>query len=297
MEEHRTDTAATTRLALAAAAVTGVQVGATIVATRAVADEIGPFSLAFLRYAIGVACLLPAVVVVGGLPRMSYRDLLPVALLGVVQFGGVIALLNHGLTRIPAGRGALIFAAFPLFTLLLAAALGRERLTLPKASGVLLALAGVALVIGPVGQDHGTADHIGDISILAAALCGGACSVLSAPYLRRYPALPLGVLAMLVSVAFLAVPASIGEEPLRAVSHLGGAAWGAVLFIGVGTGVGHFLWFWALGRATPTQVTVFLSLSPVTAVLLGATLLGEPVPPMTLPALVCLATGFWLTGR
>ena len=50
----------TARLALAAAAATGVQVGAAIVATRLVVDQTGPGSLAFLRYLIGVLFLLPA---------------------------------------------------------------------------------------------------------------------------------------------------------------------------------------------------------------------------------------------
>ena len=51
-----------TALAVVAAAITGVQVGAAITATRYVAGEISPASLAFLRYAIGVACLIPAIV-------------------------------------------------------------------------------------------------------------------------------------------------------------------------------------------------------------------------------------------
>ena len=48
-----------TAWAVLAAAVTGVQVGAAITATRYVAADISPASLAFLRYAIGVACLVP----------------------------------------------------------------------------------------------------------------------------------------------------------------------------------------------------------------------------------------------
>ena len=55
MKRHET-------LALAAAAVTGVQVGAALVASRFVIHDIGPASLAFLRYAIAVLCLAPFVI-------------------------------------------------------------------------------------------------------------------------------------------------------------------------------------------------------------------------------------------
>ena len=116
-----------TTLALFAAAATGVQVGAAITATRYVAADISPASLAFLRYAIGVACLVPALAFVRA--RFAWRDVLPIALLGIGQFGILIALLNYGLKTVPAGRGALIFASFPLLTLMFAAAIGREHVT------------------------------------------------------------------------------------------------------------------------------------------------------------------------
>src|SRR5262249_7142133 len=102
--------------AVMAAAATGVQVGATIVATRIVVDQSGPASLALLRYVIGFGCLLPFVLRSGKVPRFVGRDVLPIGLLGITQFGILIALLNYGLRFIPAGRGALIFATFPLLT-------------------------------------------------------------------------------------------------------------------------------------------------------------------------------------
>jgi len=261
-----------------------------------VAGQVGPFSLAFLRYAIGAACLLSVVAATRPFPRFAARDLAPIALLGTLQFGALIALLNFGLARIPAGQGALLFATFPLLTQLLAALLGREKLTSVKLGGVLLTLAGVAVALGGGGRSGGT-DPAGCLAVLAAALSGAVCSVFYRRFLQRYPALPVSALAMLASVVALAGPAIGSEDLLGAVRALRGGGWAAVLFIGVSSGVGYVLWLWALGRATPTQVTVFLSLSPVTAILLGAALLGEPVPPATMPGLACLVVGFWLTSR
>ena len=100
-----------TALAVLAAAATGVQVGAAITATRFVATDISPTALAFLRYAIGVACLVPPLLLA---PRMRFAraDILPIAALGIGQFGVLIALLNYGLQTVPAGRGALILSPF-----------------------------------------------------------------------------------------------------------------------------------------------------------------------------------------
>jgi drug/metabolite transporter (DMT)-like permease len=101
------------RLPLAAAAVTGILVGAAMVATRFVIDQMSPASLAFLRYLIGTCCLLPALLA-SEPARYERRDLLPIALLGIAQFGILIALLNYALQFIPAARAALIFATLPL---------------------------------------------------------------------------------------------------------------------------------------------------------------------------------------
>ena len=121
-------------LALLAAAATGVQVGATIVASRYVVAEVPPLTLALLRYAIGFLSLLPFVwrplrahPWPAGTTRPPARDLLAMAALGVGQFALLIALLNFGLQHIGAASAALIFSLFPLLTLLLAGALSGDR--------------------------------------------------------------------------------------------------------------------------------------------------------------------------
>ena len=122
-------------LALAAAAATGIQVGAALVATRFVVNDIGPASLAFLRYAVAVLCLVSPLLM-SARTRFAPRDLVVVMALGIVQFGILIALLNLGLHFISSTRAALLFATFPLMTMVIAALLGRENLTGTKAAGV-----------------------------------------------------------------------------------------------------------------------------------------------------------------
>ena len=287
----------TSGLPVAAAAATGILVGAAIVATRFVIDQTSPASLALLRYSIGSCCLLPRLLV-SPLVRFEPRDLLPIGLLGITQFGILIALLNFGLQFIPSARAALIFATFPLLTLLFAAALGHERLTTVKTLGVLLTIAGVGFALGERAvQGDGVGNQwLGELAVFASALSGAICSVLYRPYLRKYPTLDVSAFAMLASVGFLAVLAA-WEGFFNSLPRFTMGGWLAVLFIGTSSGVGYFLWLWALGRTTPTRVTVFLALSPVTATGFGALLLGERISPISLLGLACVALGLWLAHR
>jgi drug/metabolite transporter (DMT)-like permease len=281
-----------TSLALLAAAATGVQVGTAITATRFVADAISPASLAFIRYAIGVACLVPIVIMVPRI-RFARADVLPIALLGIGQFGVLIALLNYGLKTVPAGRGALIFASFPLLTLIVAAIAGHERVTLAKLAGILLTLVGVGFALGD--KIFGAAELGGELLIVAAAATGAICSVLYRPYLRRYPTLPVSAFAMAAAAGALVIPA-LWDDLLVSPSRLNAVQWAATIFIGISSGVFYVAWLWALKTVAATRVTVFLSLSPITAIILGVTLLGEPVTAGMIAGVACVAAGLWVAN-
>ncbi len=281
-------------LPLGAAAVAGILVGAATVATRFVIDQTDPASLALLRYLIGTACLLPAVLMSTGM-RFERRDIVPIGLLGIGQFGILIALLNFGLQYIGAAPAALIFATVPLLTMLLAAALGHERLSWFKSAGVALTIAGVALALSDKLAPAG-AGWTGEIAVLGSALCGAVCSVLYRPYLRRYPARQVSAFAMLASVLFLAVLAA-AEGFFASVPRFTPGGWLAVGFIGLSSGLGYYLWLWALQHTTPTRVTVFLALGPITATVLGSVFLSETTSPAFHLGLACVVLGLWLAHR
>jgi drug/metabolite transporter (DMT)-like permease len=281
-------------LPIAAAAATGILVGAAMVATRFVIGQTAPASLALLRYVIGFCCLLPPTLLSARV-RFEWRDLLPIGLLGITQFGILIALLNYALQFIPSARAALIFATMPLLTMMLATVLRHERLTLAKTAGVLLTILGVGFALGEKGIQRGGAAHewVGEMAVFASALSGAICSVLYRPYLRKYPTLPVSALAMLASVGFLAALAA-GEGFFGSLPRFTSGGWLAVVFIGISSGGGYYLWLWALNHTTPTKVTVFLALSPITAAGLGAFLLGENISTMLFLGLACVVFGLWI---
>lgn len=99
-----------------------------------------------------------------------------------------------------------------------------------------------------------------------------------------------------VSVLCLALLALFEHWPQR-VGALALDTWTVLAFIGLSSGAGYFAWLYALKHESPTRVTVFLARNPVTAALLGAGLLGEPIDRFALGALVLIALGLWLATR
>ena len=225
--------------------------------------------------------------------RFAPVDVLPIALLGIGQFGVLITLLNYGLRTVPAARGALIFATFPLLTLVVAAFLGHERVTTRKLAGILATLLGVFLALSD--KIAGAGSLVGELAILLSAATGAICSVLYRPYLARYPTLPVSAVAMMAAALALLIPAAL-DDLFAASTQLSRAAWAAIVFIGLSSGVGYVLWLWALKNIAATRVTVFLALSPITAAALGVALLGEPVTAGMVAGVICVAAGLWIAG-
>ena len=260
-----------------AAVAVGVQVGAATTVSRFVVGSLEPATLALLRYAIAVACLIPFVGI-GFVHRIRAPHRWPVALLGIGQFALFIYLLNWGLQRINSAEASLLLATMPLFAMLFAVLRGLERLNIARLLGVVLTILGIAVMVVGKLMTQQRADYawLGDIAVLLGAALGGFCSVLYRPYLRENSATDVGLLAMSASVLVLAI-AAIAEDSIGRVLHLSAKQWAAIGFIGLSSAIGYVLWLFALAHADSSKVTAFLALSPVTALLLGASVFGEPV--------------------
>ena len=75
-------------------------------------------------------------------------------------------------------------------------------------------------------------------------------------------------------------------------------AWGSMLAqTVVGAFASYLAWMWMLGRYPATEISVFVFLTPLFALLFGTLMLGEQVTPTLLGALALVALGIVLVNR
>jgi drug/metabolite transporter (DMT)-like permease len=277
-------------IALCAAALAGLQVGAATFVTHFVIAEAGPASLALFRYLIALVNLLP--VALGRLPAMRRTDIVPIGLLGVGQFGLLILFLNISLQRLDPGRVTLIFATFPILTMVFAIAIGRERFTWRGTAGIVMTVAGVALSVSSLlyfrHQDR--ENWIGAGAAFLSTIIGAICSIGYGPYLRRNPTVSVSFVAMAAAVAFLLIPSSL-EGLFSGWSGFTFGGWAAIAFIGASSGVGYFLWLHALSTLPASNVAAFLGLSPMLAIGLSALVLDAPYAVTDAAGLILVLAG------
>ena len=219
--------------------------GAAAVATRYLIGSADPFTLAALRFGIGVLCLLPMALLshVRFPPR---EDRLAVAGLGFMFFGVFFVLYNVALAYTTVARGTLALSTLPLMTMIAGALLGIEPLTARKTFGVLTAVGGVsaALATGLASAPPGA--WRGDLIMVAATLCMALYNVWTRPFIQRSSALGFVTASMAVGAAALVVVCVASGDAMRVLQFNGGQ-WLAAIYLGAGGGaLAFFLWVYAL---------------------------------------------------
>ena len=111
-------------------------------------EVLPPVGFSFLRYCLAAATLLVLLRVREGAIRVPRGDVLKILALGALGFGCYQILWPVALQSIPAGDSALLIAATPVMTALLAMAVGADTPNGVKLIGAFISFAGVALVIG-----------------------------------------------------------------------------------------------------------------------------------------------------
>ncbi|MBL0928886.1 MAG: DMT family transporter, partial [Alphaproteobacteria bacterium] len=227
--------------------------------------------------------------------RMAPKDFAAVVVLGILQFGVLIWLLNWGMAHVPAADGAVLFATFPLLAQIFAAWAGYEALSRDRVMGALCAFAGVVIALSGhlSGDGFGAGALLGAGAVLLSAIIGAACSVAYRPYIGRYPPLAVGTIAMLASLVAL-VPLSFMQD---AATSLDAGGWAAVVGLGISSGVFYWLWLVALKVIGAARTSVFLSLGPPAAGIIGAVWLGEWPGIELWAGMVAVAFGLRLATR
>ena len=283
----------------AGAFVAAMLFGASVVAVRVAVRDIPPLTLAILRFGQGSFLLLLLLLIwARDLLRIRVSDVPYLLLLGVIFFTIFPVTFNISLRLTEASRGALMLATMPLWSVLLARAAKKERLSTRQICGVLLTFAGVGMVLAERGLTFaGTSLSLaGDALMLVTALCGALYGVLAKRLLTRYNAMTVTAYAMIFGTLLL-VPAVFFEDASSAMARMRTDTVMLVLFLGIfGGAIGYFLWTFALTRLSPTQVAVYVNLNPMIATLLGVTLLGEKLTGVFIAGLVAVLGGVLLVN-
>lgn len=279
--------------------------GATFFFAAVAVREIPPLTLVLARVALAALVLLPVTYLSGLTLPASLAAWRAYALLALLNNVVPFSLIFYGQTRIASALASVLNATTPLFTLIIARLFAGEAFTPAKLAGVLIGLAGVALLMGPDALAGSASTTIGTLCVLGGALSYG-LAALCMRRLRDTPPLVTANAQLLCSAAMLLPMAALVDRmwllPAPGVHALAAVAGLAVL----STALAYVVFFRINATAGPSNVMLVTLLIPVTGTALGALVLGERLTANQIAGAVVIASGLaimdgrllaWLADR
>lgn len=259
-----------------------------------------PLTLGAIRLVLGGSLLLAVLYATGGRLPVKPEALAWYFVVAIVNSLVPIYLLSWAQQYIAVGLTAILNGAVPLFTLFVAHLLTRdEKLTGPKLLGTLIGLAGIIGMVGLDALKGFDRNLVAQLAAIAATLCFGFGTVA----LRRFRTIgvpPLAATAgtlMTSGLMFLPLSLAIDRPWLLAQPPLG--AWASAIGAGLlSTACAHFLFLRLLSTAGATNASLVTLISVPTAIVLGATVLGEALELRQALGLVAVVIGLGIVdGR
>ena len=269
--------------------------GTNPVAVKVAVSEVPALPFVAMRFTLAGLLLLVIVFLVGA-ARPSRTDLLSMAGIGLVGVGMNNVSFTLGVSMTTASDTALIYAAVPIWGILLGLALGLERPTRWGVVGVALAFLGVGVVVYG-GLGGGGTSLEGDLLVVIATMCWGSYAVLSLPLLRKHPPLVVAAFTMLfggLAVAPFALPGFMSAE----WGEVGRGAWEAVAYSTLLVAAfGFYAWQRGVSLVGANRVLVYQYLITFVGVASGVVLLGEVLSAHKIIGGVVILGGVYLARR
>lgn len=273
--------------------------GGTFIAGKGIANNVDPYSAAFLRFSIASFFLVGLTLKTEGkLPGIDFRQGVNILFLGLTGIFAYNIFFFTGLSMINANRASLIIATNPIFISLVSALVFKEKLSLYKVCGLILSVSGALFIISkgsPMSIFHSGIGK-GELAIFGCVASWVAYSIMGAPLMKRLSPMASVCYSSLAGTVLLFFPA-LFHGTFTALPGYGLQDWTSLFYLGFfGTVVGFYWYYQGIQKIGPMKSGVFINFVPVSALILSYFILDEPITKEILTGAALVITGVYLTN-
>jgi drug/metabolite transporter (DMT)-like permease len=267
--------------------------------------ELAPLNLVVLRFIIAAVVFGAILLIKRQDNTIERRDIPRFLLLGFLMMTSYFYIQYTGLVYTTTINAALIVATSPIWTVVIGAASGWERVGAARAGGIMVAFAGVVLIItkGAFAALLQSATLRGDLLLLLNAVVWAGLTVYGKTILRKYrPFVAMAYITifgtlLLLPFGFIATP--FAPEPL--VWQLAGISWptmAAATYLALLCSVyAYYVWYIGVERLGAVRTAAFNYFNPLFAVMTGVLFLHEAVTVYIAAGGTMVIAGVYLTNK
>lgn len=269
--------------------------GTSFINTKIALNEIPPVTLAFIRFSLASALLWLALRKAEPGSALGREDGWKIALAGFTGIAIYFCLENTGIYYTTASNASLIASLAPILSIALNMLFFRARLSALEGMGVALGIGGAYLTVTANGNLDFSSDHfLGNLFMLGAMVAWSFYTILSKHLQGKRSGLFLVTYQTLFGTLLLAPLALLEYDRWQAFSFL---ALAQILYLAVlCSGVGYFLYIYALKVLDVAVTTLYLNLIPVVGVISGYLILDERILPVQLAGGVVILLAIFIAN-
>jgi drug/metabolite transporter (DMT)-like permease len=271
--------------------------GTNPVAVKYAVSAFAPLPFVALRFTVAGLLLLGAVrLLFGSGGGVGRKDLLAMMGVGALGVGATNMLFTSGVDLTNASDTALLYAAVPVWGMMLGSLLGLERPTLKGIIGVGVSFLGIIVVVyGGLGGSGSSLE--GDLLVLGATVCWGSYTVLSLPLLERHSPMVVAAYTMLFG-GLAALPFALPGFLSVDWHAMGSGVWAAIAYSTfLVAAIGFFAWQRGASRLGANKVLVYQYLITLLGVFSGVIFLGEGLGVQKIVGGAIILAGVYLARR
>ena len=256
------------------------------ISVRITYGELAPFYSGAARFSL-TAVLFWVLLFLRKIPFPRGQALLGAALYGVLSVGLAFTFIAWGLVETPASTYQVLMALVPLLTIFFAYLHSIERIRWQGLLGSLLAVGGIAVVVGGASAEGLSLPHV--LAILAGAASLSEAGVIAKKFPRSHP-IAMNAIAMTIGAIMLGAISLITNEPWVIPTQVDTWIAFGYLLIFV-TFIVFLLYLYILGRWTASGTSYGFVIIPLVTVVLAATLAGEQITASFIAGAVLVLAG------
>lgn len=263
--------------------------GANAVAIKISLTGIGVFTTAGLRFSMASVAVYLWARMTGRLFTIKKRQIHQLLIISTI-FTVQLSLFYLGLSKSNASRGTLLVNLQPFFTLFLAHFfIPGDQMNTRKIVGILMGFAGVAFVF--LERKGVAADfQAGDLMILAASFLWACSAVYTKRIIHAFQPFHMVLYPMMFSASFFFIEGFFWDGGM--IKHINAEVLCALLYQGLVTASFCFVsWITLLKRYGAVALHSFIFIMPISGVVLGGLILGEPITYKIVIAMVLIVSG------
>ena len=267
------------------------------VALKIAGNDLDPFQVNFIRFAVGGLFLLPFALrdIKKRQVKLNKTDIIYLFALGIICICISMLAFQLALLYANANLVAIIICSNPIFTMIFAHFLANDRFTKKKALVLLLSLIGLTIVANPFNLGEGNS-LIGILLSLLAAASFGLYSALGKRRIEKIGDIPQTSLSFIFGSLVMMVVMLIMDKPI-----VSGIEWGnipLIIYLGVFvTGIGYYFYFEAIHACGPSNASIVFFLKPIFAPIVAFIILQEPITNNIIIGLVFILAGSYINIR